>query len=224
LAAFLVAPGEEGYRVGAPERTLGLRASEGAELHFEGTRVQDDALLEGDGSRGGAARTVLEGAHLGSAAQAVGITSSALEHATRYALEREQFGRPIARFEAIQDKLARMSERVVTGRELVMAAARALQETGAGRGERRSGSESASSRVAIAKVVASEGATWAADEAVQIFGGYGYMRHYPVEKLLRDAKGTEVHDGNNDTIRLVVARELLAGSSDERDRGIDATA
>jgi alkylation response protein AidB-like acyl-CoA dehydrogenase len=136
-----------------------------------------------------------------------------MEHAATYALEREQFGQPIARFGAIQEKLAGMAERLAAGRALALEAAAALESASRG-GASRSGLEGGTARAALAKLAASEAATWVADEAVQVFGGYGYMRHYPVEKLLRDAKGTEIYEGTSEIMRYIVARELLRDMGD----------
>jgi alkylation response protein AidB-like acyl-CoA dehydrogenase len=155
----------------------------------------------------------LDVGRVGTAAQAVGIGRAAMEHAATYALERQQFGQPIARFGAIQEKLARMAERLAAGRALTLDAALALGPVADGaagsRGRNRLGLEGMTARAAVAMLAASDAATGAADEAVQVFGGYGYMRHYPVERLLRDAKGTEIYGGTSEIMRHVIARELL---------------
>jgi len=212
VGAFLVTPTDGGLHVGAREQTLGLRASETVSLELRGLVLGADRLV-GDESAG--LRYALEAVdvgRMGTAAQAVGIGRAAMEHAAAYALEREQFGQPIARFGAIQEKLAGMAERLAAGRALALAAAAAL---GAGDGSApRSGLEGVTARAALAKLAASEAATWVTDEAVQVFGGYGYMRHYPVEKLLRDAKGTEIYEGTSEIMRYVIARELLRDMGD----------
>jgi alkylation response protein AidB-like acyl-CoA dehydrogenase len=138
---------------------------------------------------------------VGIACQAIGIARAAFEHARDYASERVQFDRALSEFQATRFKLAEMATRVTRARCLALAAAEAL--------EGKSDPEGPSPEVmaAMAKVSASENAVWTTDEAVQIFGGYGYMRDYPVERLLRDAKGTEIYEGTNEIMRLLIARE-----------------
>ncbi len=212
IGVFLVEPSSEGYRVGGREATLGLRASETVSVRLDGLTVGGDALL---GEPDAGLRYALEALDLGRigvAAQAIGVGRAALEHATTYALEREQFGRPIARFGALQAKLADAAQRLAAGRALALEAAeawRALDD-----GAPRTGLDGVTARAAMAKLAASEAASFAADEAIQIFGGYGYMRHYPVEKLLRDAKGTEIYEGTNEIMRRVIAGEILRDAGD----------
>jgi butyryl-CoA dehydrogenase len=189
---FLVPTDGEGYRLEAREETLGLRALEVVTVRLDGVRLDADALL---GSADGGLRLALEAldtGRLGIAAQAVGIGQAALEHAHRYADEREQFGQKIREFEAIQFKLADMATRVQAARSLVAWAAEQPSVEAA----------------AMAKLFASEAAMAVATQAVQIFGGYGYMRDYPVEKLMRDAKATEIYEGTNEIQRVVIARGL----------------
>jgi alkylation response protein AidB-like acyl-CoA dehydrogenase len=208
VGAFVVRPPCRGFEVGRRERTLGLRASETVSVTLEDVVVGAENLV-GDPEAGlDYALEALDQGRVECAAQAVGIGRAALEHATAYALEREQFDRPIARFGAIQEKLARMAERLAAAQALTREAVAAVAASGEG-GSSRQGLAGSTARAAIAKVVASESATWIADEAIQVFGGYGYMRHYPVERLLRDAKGTEIFEGTNEIMRHVIARELL---------------
>lgn len=214
VGAFLVTPEAEGYEVGRRERTLGLRASETVSVGLRGVAVGADRLVGDVGSGLHYALEALDLGRVGCAAQAVGIGRAALEHATAYALEREQFDTPIARFGAIQEKLARMAERLAAARALTAEAGAAVQAGRQGAGTSRSGLRGVTARAAIAKVAASEAATWVADEAIQVFGGYGYMRHYPVERLLRDAKGTEIFEGTSEIMRHVIARELLRDAGD----------
>jgi butyryl-CoA dehydrogenase len=178
-------------------------------VHLDGVTVPDDAVL-GDPAGGlRQAMLALDVGRAGIGAQAVGIARAALEHATAYALEREQFNHPIADFGAIQEKLAEMAARVEGARALVHSAGSLL---GARSQEGRSlpaGDRTAAARAAMAKLLASRTAMWVTDEAVQVFGGYGYMRDYPVEKLMRDAKGTEIYEGTSEILRVVIARELL---------------
>jgi len=216
IHAFLVEPGLRGLTVGRRERTMGLAALDTVELALDGVEVGDDALL-GEAGRGFEyARSALEIGRLGVAVQAVGIGRAALEHARRYAQERVQFGSPLTELQAIRFKLAGMSNRLTAARALVNWAAEAMVGTGgrnanSGREEGVLDPEapSAGALAAMAKATASEASVWIADEAVQIFGGYGYMRDYPVEKLLRDAKGTELYEGTNESMRLIIARDLL---------------
>ncbi len=213
VGAFLVEPATEGYDRGEPERTLGLRASETVPVRLDGVRVSAEAVLGQPDAGYRIALEALDLGRVGLAAQAVGVGRAALEHATRYALEREQFDQPIARFGAVQAKLAEMARRLAGARALTREAAAALEAWWDGAGPRM-GLDGATARAAIAKVSASEAATWTADEAIQIHGGYGYMRHYPVEKLLRDAKGAEIYEGTNEIMRMVIAREILRDAGD----------
>ena len=214
LGVFLVEPGAEGYAVSARETTLGLRASETVTVELDRVVVGPEALV---GEPDAGLRYVLEALDIGRAgiaAQAVGIGRAALEHATRHALEREQFGQAIADFGVVQAKLAEMVRRLAGARALAHAAAAALDATRNGRRHPRTGPDGVTARAAIAKLAASEAATWVADEAIQVFGGYGYMRDYPVEKLLRDAKGTEIYEGTSEIMRHVIARELLRAAAE----------
>jgi alkylation response protein AidB-like acyl-CoA dehydrogenase len=192
LSVFLVPTDTDGWRVGARERTMGLRPVEVVTVELDGLRLPGDALLgrEGEGFR--LAMEGLDLGRLGVAAQAVGIGQAALDHALAYAGEREQFGQPIREFEAIQFKLADMATRLAAGRALLERAARELTRGWS----------------AMAKLFCSEMAMYLTTEAVQVFGGYGYMRDYPVEKLMRDAKATEIYEGTNEIQRVVIAREL----------------
>ena len=204
IGCFLVDTDASGYRVTDREKTMGLRASETVSVSLDGVHVAGDRLL-GDPERGlSYALDALTIGRLGIAAQAVGIAQAALEHATSYAGERKQFGRPIAEFGAIRGKLARMATRVASSRALML-------DVGARVGGdelRYPGRLPLRAEAAMAKLAASEAATWVADEAVQIYGGYGYMRDYPVEQLLRDAKGTEIYEGTSEIMRLVIGESL----------------
>jgi alkylation response protein AidB-like acyl-CoA dehydrogenase len=207
LNAFLVKRGTEGVRVGKREVTMGLSASETVEVEMKGVGVPDHALLGKEREAFRYAMKALDVGRVGVAAQAVGIARAAFEHARDYAVERRQFGRPLTAFQATQFKLAEMALRIEASRALAHTAGVALE-----RGEEEPpgpGEPGAAARAAMAKAAASEASVWIADEAVQIFGGYGYMRHYPVEKLLRDAKGTEIYEGTNEIMRLVIARDVL---------------
>ena len=176
---------------------MGLRASPTVQLVFDDARVPGDRLLGEEGQGLAYALQSLEHGRLGVAAQAVGIASAAFEAARGYADQRRQFGRPIREFEAIQFKLADMASRLEACRTLLHTTAAAKD-----RGER------VTAYAAMAKLLASETAMFVADEAVQIFGGYGYVKEYPVERYLRDAKVTEIYEGTSEIQRVVIAREL----------------
>jgi alkylation response protein AidB-like acyl-CoA dehydrogenase len=201
IGTFIVTPDMPGFHVGKKEAKLGLRASPTVQLHFENLRVPAENLL-GDQHMGFIyAMQSLDNGRLGIAAQAVGIARAALEHATRYAAERRQFKRPIKEFQAMQFKLADMATRVTASRALLYSAAAAKD-----RGEPITQFSS------MSKLFASETAMWVTTQAVQIFGGYGYVKEYPVERLFRDAKVTEIYEGTSEIQRIVIARELYAQS------------
>ncbi len=200
IGAFLVETAAQGYRVGEREATMGHRASETVSVHLEGVRVGPDMLL-GDPAGGlGQALGALDLGRIGIGAQAVGIAQAAMEHATAYACERRQFGRPLARFGAVRAKLAAMAARIAASRALVMDVAR--------RWKAGPHSRARAARSAMAKLVASETAAWVTDQAVHVLGGYGYMREFPVERLMRDAKGTEIFEGTSEIMRLVIGRSM----------------
>ena len=204
LGAFLVDTDAEGYRVAGREETMGLRASETVAVELAGVRVGEDRLVGDAGSGLGYALEAVDVGRLGVAAQAVGVAQAALEHAVRYSRERRQFGRRIADFGAIRSKLATMATKVAASRALVAGVAAAMGRPGT---QTRDGLNAAASS-AMAKLSASETAMWVTEEAVRIFGGYGFMREFPVEKLMRDAKGTEIFGGTSEIMRLVVGRAL----------------
>ena len=201
IGTFIVTPDMPGFHVGKKEAKLGLRGSPTVQLHFENLRVPAANLL-GEPNMGFVyAMQSLDNGRLGIAAQAIGIARSALEHATRYAAERRQFNQPINQFEAIQFKLADMATRVTASRALLYSAA-AAKDRG----------EPITQFSAMSKLFASETAMWVTTQAVQIFGGYGYVKDYPVERLFRDAKVTEIYEGTSEIQRIVIARELYARS------------
>jgi alkylation response protein AidB-like acyl-CoA dehydrogenase len=199
ISAFIITPELPGFRVGKKEDKLGLRASATVQLTFDRMRVPADRLLGEEGRGFIYAMQSLDNGRLGVAAQAIGIARSALEHSARYAAERRQFGKPIKEFEAIQFKLANMATRITAARALLYAAASAKD-----RGLPITQFSS------MSKLLASETAMWVTTEAIQIFGGYGYMKEYPVERLFRDAKATEIYEGTSDIQRIIIARELYA--------------
>ena len=198
IGAFIVPTDSAGYVPGRKERKLGLRASETVAVALEDLVLGDEHLI-GEPDRGfGYALEALEGGRLGIAAQAIGIGEAALDHALDYADVRSQFGSPLREFQGIQFKLAEMATRLEAARGLMYRAAQAYT---ANEPRRRKLSS-------MAKLYASETAMHISREAVQVFGGYGYSREYPVEKLFRDAKVTEIYEGTNEIHRLIIAREL----------------
>ncbi len=199
ISAFIVTPDMPGFHVGKKEDKMGLRASPTVQLTFDGLRVPAENLLGTEGQGFVYAMRSLDNGRLGIAAQALGIAQSALDHSLAYAAERHQFKQPIRDFQAIQFKLADMAARIESARALLHATAAAKD-----RGETitRYGS--------MCKLLASETAMWVTTQAVQIFGGYGYVKEYPVEKLFRDAKITEIYEGTSEIQRIVIARELYA--------------
>jgi len=199
ISAFIVTPDLPGFHVGKKEDKMGLRASPTVSLSFDNLRVPAENLL-GEPNMGFVyAMKSLDNGRMGIAAQALGIARAALEHAVDYAGQRRQFARPIRDFQAIQFKLADMASRIAGARALLHATAAAKD-----RGEK------VTQYASMAKLLASETAMFVADEAVQIYGGYGYVKEYPVERYLRDAKVTEIYEGTSEIQRIVIARELYA--------------
>ncbi|MGI8497648.1 MAG: acyl-CoA dehydrogenase family protein [Gemmatimonadaceae bacterium] len=201
ISAFVLTPDTPGFRVGRKEDKMGLRASPTVQISFENMRVPADALLGRDGMGFVYAMQSLDNGRLGVSAQAIGIARAALEQSVRYAAERRQFGRPIKEFEAIQFRLADMATRITAARALLYAAAAA-----------RDRGEAVTQFCAMSKLFSSETAMWVTTQAIQIFGGYGYMKEYAVERFFRDAKVTEIYEGTSEIQRIVIARELYAQS------------
>jgi alkylation response protein AidB-like acyl-CoA dehydrogenase len=199
LSAFIVPADAPGYKVAKEEHKLGIRASSTAELVFEDCRIPAGNLLGEIGEGFKIALQTLDGGRIGIAAQAVGIARGALEHARDYAKERHQFGSPIASFQAIQWKLADMATEVDAARLLTWRAA----------WKKDAGYADFATQSAMAKLFASDVAVKATREAIQIFGGYGYVDEYPVERFYRDAKITEIYEGTSEVQRMVIARSLL---------------
>lgn len=197
ISCFLVPADAPGFKVGQKYEKLGLRASDTAELVFEDCRIPRDHLLGQKGEGLHYALRTLDGGRIGIAAMATGIAQACLEASLRYARERVQFGKPLASFQAIQFKLADMATNVELAR---LAIYRAAWLKDAGRPFTREAS--------IAKLFASEAAMEAAHQAVQIHGGFGYMKEYPVERYFRDARLLEIGEGTSEIQRLVIARQL----------------
>ncbi|MEA3202742.1 MAG: butyryl-CoA dehydrogenase [Thermoplasmata archaeon] len=199
--AFLVENGTPGFRIGKPEEKLGIRGAPCCPLFFEDCEVPAENVLGPVGEGFKVAMKTLDGGRLGIASQALGIAVGAYEASLAYAQERVQFGRPIGANQAIQWKLADMATRIDAARLLVHRAAQ-LKDL------QRPYSKEAS----MAKVHASETAMWVATEAVQVHGGNGYTKDYPVERSFRDAKITEIYEGTSEIQRMVIANHLLKGA------------
>jgi alkylation response protein AidB-like acyl-CoA dehydrogenase len=201
VSAFLITPDLPGFRVGKKEDKMGLRGSPTVHLAFEEMRVPAANLLGEEGMGFVYAMQSLDNGRLGIAAQSIGIARAALEHSVRYAAERKQFGKAIKEFQGIQFKLADMATRVASARALLHMAAAARDRGG-----------NITQFSSMSKLIASETAMWVTTEAIQIFGGYGYISEYPMERLFRDAKVTEIYEGTSEIQRIVIARELYAHS------------
>ncbi|RMF08068.1 MAG: acyl-CoA dehydrogenase [Candidatus Neomarinimicrobiota bacterium] len=201
ISAFIVEKGTPGFTTGEKEDKLGIRGSDTCELYFQDCRVPEANRIgqEGDGFR--IAMHTLNGGRIGIAAQALGIAQAALDHSVSYAKERKQFGRTLAEFGAIQSKIARMATEVDASRLLVHRAAFLKDQH-----------QTYIKEAAMAKLYASRTAMQAARECVQIHGGYGYMQEFGVERLMRDAKITQIYEGTSEIQELVIAREILKNS------------
>ena len=205
ISAIIVEKGDEGFEIGRSEDKMGIRCVPVVECHFDNCRVPKDRLLGGRPGMGFKhAMMTLDRARPGVAAQAAGLARGALELATVYAMQRKQFGQSIANFQMVQQMLADMATQVEASRQLIFASARACD----------AGVRELTKLAAMAKLFATDVAMKVTTDAVQIFGGYGYMRDYPIEKYMRDAKITQIYEGTNQVQRLVVARNLMkeAGS------------
>jgi butyryl-CoA dehydrogenase len=198
ISVFLVPTNAPGVKVGKPDDKLGIRAAVSAQVFLADCAVGADALLGAEGEGFKIAMRALDGGRIGIAAQAVGIARAAFEDAVRYAQERKTFGQPIADHQAIQFKLADMSTEIEAARLLLWRAA-AKKDAGA----------RYTREAAMAKLFASEVANRVAKEAVQVFGGYGYLADFPAERHFRDAKITEIYEGTSEIQRLVIASSLL---------------
>lgn len=198
ISAFLVEKGTDGFSVGRLEDKLGLRASDTAELNFRACGVPQENLLGGEGEGFRIAMETLDGGRIGIAGQALGIAQGCLEESLAYAKERRQFGRPIAEFQAIQWMLADMASEIDAARALTYRAAWLR-----GQGGR------VTLETAMAKLFAAEAANRIAYKAVQIFGGYGYMKDFAVERFYRDARVTTLYEGTSEIQRLIIARQLV---------------
>lgn len=199
ISGFIVERDTPGFTIGKKEDTMGIRCVPVVELDFKDCRVPHENLLGAkDGFGFKNAMMTLDRARPGVAAQAVGLAQGALEWAMRYTSERVQFGQPVMSFQAIQFKLADMATRVEAARQLVYSAAKAIDM----------GVKNVNKIAAMAKVFATDTAMDVTTDAVQLFGGYGFCRDYPIEKYMRDAKITQIYEGTNQVQRLVIGRAL----------------
>ncbi len=199
ISAFVVDTKWKGFNIGTVEDKLGINASGTAELYFEDLEVPEECLLGEEGQGYKIALATLDGARVGIAAQGVGLAQAVLDESVRYAKERIQFGRPISAFQAIQWYLADMATNIEAARLLTYKGA-ACKESG-GR---------CNKITSMAKVFAAETAMEAARKGIQIFGGYGYMKEYPMERFFRDAKILEIYEGTSEIQRIVIAAQVLA--------------
>jgi butyryl-CoA dehydrogenase len=198
ISAFIVEKGTNGFTIGSKEKTMGMIGSDTSELVFENCTIPKENLLGKEGMGFKIAMTALDGGRIGIAAQALGIAEAALEESIKYSKEREQFNRPIAKFQAVQWMIANMACEIEAARMLIYNAA-LKKDSGA----------NYTKEAAMAKLYAPEVAMRATTKAIQIHGGYGYIKDYPVERFFRDAKITEIYEGTSEIQRLVIASNLL---------------
>ena len=201
ISAFVVEKSDEGVSFGAPEKKLGIKGSPTREVYLDNVRIPADRMIGPEGTGFETAMRTLDHTRVTIAAQAVGIAQGALDYALGYAAERKQFGRPISDFQGLQFLLADMGMKVEAARQMTYAAA--------GKSER--GDSDLTFFGAAAKCFASDVAMEVTTNAVQVLGGYGYTRDYPVERMMRDAKITQIYEGTNQVQRIVMARQLLNG-------------
>ncbi|NIV98087.1 acyl-CoA dehydrogenase, partial [Candidatus Saccharibacteria bacterium] len=198
ISAFILEKGMPGYTIGKPMNKLGMRASDTTELFFEDCPVPQANLLGKEGEGYFNALEILDGGRISIAAMCVGIARGAFENAIHYAQERSAFGKKIHQYQAIKMKLADMATQIDAARLLVMRSA-TMKDQG----------KDVNLESAMAKVYSSEIALKVADEAIQIYGGYGYIKEYPVEKYYRDAKLGTIGEGTSEILRMVIARDLV---------------
>ena len=201
ISAFVVRKSDEGVSFGAPEKKLGIKASPTREVYFDNVRIPASRRIGDEGTGFATAMRTLDHTRVTIAAQAVGIAQGALDYALDYVKQRQQFGRPIAEFQGLQFMIADMGMKLEAARQLTYVAA--------GKSERSD--PDLTYFGAAAKCFASDTAMQVTTDAVQLLGGYGYTHDYPVERMMRDAKITQIYEGTNQVQRIVMARQLLAG-------------
>ncbi|MER6319189.1 acyl-CoA dehydrogenase family protein [Streptomyces sp. NPDC001581] len=197
ITAFLVPGDAEGLTAAVPEKKMGMKGSPTAQLHFDGVRVPDARRIGEEGQGFTIALAALDAGRLGIAACAIGVAQAALDEALTYALDRKQFGHPIADFQGLRFMLADMATKIEAGRALYLAAAR-LRDAG----------KPFSRQAAMAKLFCTDAAMAVTTDAVQVLGGYGYTADFPVERLMREAKVLQIVEGTNQIQRMVIARHL----------------
>jgi alkylation response protein AidB-like acyl-CoA dehydrogenase len=202
ISAFVVEKSDEGVSFGAPEKKLGIKGSPTREVYFDNVRIPADRMIGAEGTGFATAMRTLDHTRVTIAAQALGIAQGALDYASAYVKERKQFGKAIAEFQGIQFMLADMAMKLTAARQLTYAAA--------AKSER--GDSDLTYFGAAAKCFASDVAMEVTTDAVQLLGGYGYTRDYPLERMMRDAKITQIYEGTNQVQRVVMARQLLSGN------------
>jgi len=200
ISAFVVAADDPGFTVGTKERKLGIKGSPTRELYFDGCRIPASRMIGEPGTGFKTALRTLDHTRPGIGAQAVGIAQGALDAAVAYVKEREQFGRAVAEFQGVQFMLADMAMRTEAARQMVYLACAKAER----------GDPDTTFAAAAAKCFASDTAMAVTVDAVQLFGGYGFTRDFPVERMMRDAKITQIYEGTNQIQRVVMARQLLA--------------
>jgi butyryl-CoA dehydrogenase len=198
ISAFIVEKDFKGFSVGGIFDKIGINASLTSELIFEDMKVPKENLLGKEGEGFKIALSTLDGGRIGIASQAVGIAQAALDESVEYSKQRQQFGKPLAKFQAIQWMISEMATKVEASRLLVRNAAYQKDQ-----GNR------ISMEAAMAKLFAAETASWCADRAIQVHGGYGYTKEYPVERLYRDARITGIYEGTSEVMKMVIAGSLL---------------
>ncbi|MET9353776.1 MULTISPECIES: acyl-CoA dehydrogenase [unclassified Streptomyces] len=198
ISAFVVEKSDEGVSFGAPEKKLGIKGSPTREVYLDNVRIPADRMIGAEGTGFATAMQTLDHTRITIAAQALGIAQGALDYAKGYVKERKQFGKPIADFQGIQFMLADMAMKIEAARQLTYAAAAKSQR----------GDSDLTFQGAAAKCFASDVAMEVTTDAVQLLGGYGYTRDYPVERMMRDAKITQIYEGTNQVQRIVMARNL----------------
>ncbi|MCU0265136.1 MAG: acyl-CoA dehydrogenase family protein [Actinomycetia bacterium] len=199
ISAFVVHGDDEGFSLGAPEKKMGIKGSPTRELYFDNIRLPGDRIIGAPGTGFKTALRTLDHTRPTIAAQAVGIAQGALDYAVGYVKERKQFGRAIAEFQGLQFMLADMAMHLEAARQLTYAAAARTD----------AGDPDATFFASAAKCFASDAAMQITTDAVQLLGGYGYTRDYPVERMMRDVKITQIYEGTNQIQRLVMARQVL---------------
>jgi alkylation response protein AidB-like acyl-CoA dehydrogenase len=206
ISAFVVEDGDPGFTLGAPEHKLGIKGSPTRELYFDNTEIPADRLIGDEGQGFKIALRTLDHTRVTIAAQALGIAQGALDYAVGYVKERKQFGRAIAEFQGLQFMVADMAMKLEAARQLTYAAAERSERVM--QGEKV---EDLTFFSSAAKCMASDVAMSVTTDAVQLLGGYGYVNDYPVERMMRDAKITQIYEGTNQVQRMVMARQILKG-------------